>query len=163
MSTSKLQRYRRSLLGKPIIYLDIDGVLNNNNDFSRKHRALTGSDVMELGKINLLKKIIEATKAEVVLISTWRLTSRDRRAAFAILHSHDIFAHRTTPPEFADKVESIHKFMENHRTENYIIIEDDWIDFMHDFPSERLIKCYWMDGLVVDHVTQAIEVLNADE
>ena len=56
-----MERHEEAISMKPILFLDIDGVLN-----SRHQRG------MESDKVGLLKRILDTTGAEVVLSSTWR-------------------------------------------------------------------------------------------
>lgn len=51
-----------------VIFLDIDGVLNTPSSESRCGEYIGIDDE----KVKKLKQIIEATKAEIVLISTWK-------------------------------------------------------------------------------------------
>ena len=64
-----------SALDTPVVFLDIDGVLNSY-DFLRK-QPLTGSqDYLDLdpSSIQCLNKITNQTGAVIVLSSTWRLS-----------------------------------------------------------------------------------------
>lgn len=56
-----------------IIFLDIDGVLNNHFDYERY-----GFEYVDSGLVEVLKGIVFATKAEIVLSSTWRINDSDR-------------------------------------------------------------------------------------
>ena len=58
---------------RKVVFLDIDGVLNTHH-----LRCKHGIDHINNDKIKILKKIIEATGAEIVLSSTWRIRDRDR-------------------------------------------------------------------------------------
>ena len=51
-----------------VIFLDIDGVLNTPSSESRCGEYIGIDDE----KVKKLKKIVEKTKAEIVLISTWK-------------------------------------------------------------------------------------------
>ena len=51
-----------------VIFLDIDGVLNTPSSESRCGEYIGIDDE----KVEKLKKIVEKTKAEIVLISTWK-------------------------------------------------------------------------------------------
>ncbi len=56
---------------RKIIFLDIDGVLNNHETLAKKYR---GSGIMGVDpyRVLLLNRIVEATGAEIVLSSSWR-------------------------------------------------------------------------------------------
>lgn len=64
-----------------IIFLDIDGVLNHQNWFSRRHKEVNQNDVVshypfyefDPESVEQLNRIINETGAKVVVSSTWRL------------------------------------------------------------------------------------------
>ena len=64
-----------------IIFLDIDGVLNHQNWFSRRHKEVDQNDVVshypfyefDPESVEQLNRIIDETGAKVVVSSTWRL------------------------------------------------------------------------------------------
>lgn len=59
-----------------IIFLDIDGVLNNaKSDISQLF-------IIEKDLLQILKKIIAATNASLVLSSTWRYTEETRSKVY---------------------------------------------------------------------------------
>lgn len=57
-----------------VIFLDIDGVLNNNDYYERRSKGLINNkhDIDEL-LISRVNDIVEATNAVIVVSSTWRL------------------------------------------------------------------------------------------
>lgn len=66
--------------GKRYIFLDVDGVLNNVRHWRKLHDKYGGRFCCENMPFNErslknLKKIIDKTQAEVVLISSWRTRS----------------------------------------------------------------------------------------
>lgn len=58
-----------------VLFLDVDGVLNNENSFRLAHTSMNvdGDCVLRL------KRVIDATGAEIVLSSTWRLLREPAR------------------------------------------------------------------------------------
>lgn len=58
-----------------IIFLDIDGVLNTATTLQRSHRGVIGIDPY---LYLMLDRIIEATKAKIVLSSSWRHSEAGR-------------------------------------------------------------------------------------
>ena len=56
-------------LRKKYVFLDIDGVLNDDNTTEKSPTGFTGIDDTLLQN---LKDLIEETKAEIVLTSTWK-------------------------------------------------------------------------------------------
>lgn len=60
-----------------IIFLDVDGVLNNSKWVKRMFDECVhvyAKDMLEDRAIRLLKQIIDATGASVVITSTWRMS-----------------------------------------------------------------------------------------
>lgn len=60
-----------------VIFLDIDGVLNSVEDCRKSHwtmKAPSGVFGVSKTRIKLLKKIVDATDAKIVLISSWKLS-----------------------------------------------------------------------------------------
>ncbi len=55
---------------KPVIFLDIDGVLNNHNTKERLPSGVFGIDPVNVANLN---KLIQNIDIEIVLSSTWRL------------------------------------------------------------------------------------------
>ena len=69
MDINKLLDSSRSNAGKytSVIFLDVDGVLNDFDD-RRKERVL-----IDEGMVSRLKKIAEVSRAEIILTSSWRI------------------------------------------------------------------------------------------
>jgi len=161
---------------KKIIFLDIDGVLNDN----KNNKVL-----VEEERIKRVKKIIDATGAEVVLSSSRRLiywkylnlenyTDRDMEKFQSLLDKYDIkiidntpefnlFGYETRPYEIKAWL------MNNPRIESFVILDDDpwtwrWLSHFvvrtaRPIPNEKYEKLY---GLEDEDVERAIEILNRD-
>jgi hypothetical protein len=66
-----------------VLFIDIDGVFNTD----RGRRASPfGKDYIDEALLLNLRKIVYATKAELVLSSTWRIMSEDRMMVQRALH-----------------------------------------------------------------------------
>ena len=59
-----------------LIFLDVDGVINNRATFQRSHHGFIGFDPF---MVLLVHRIIEATGAKVVLSSSWRHGEESRK------------------------------------------------------------------------------------
>lgn len=57
-----------------IIFLDIDGVLNADDDFGigKENPQICGFRGISSAKVQHLKRIVDATGAKIVLVSTWK-------------------------------------------------------------------------------------------
>lgn len=75
-----------------VIFLDIDGVLNNWEGLSEY-----GIHYIDAEKVSLLKSIVYATDAKIVLSSTWRIKSEDFAMVKAVLLSQGMEIYDITP------------------------------------------------------------------
>lgn len=155
-----------------LIFLDIDGVLNRR-----------GSAVCELGyigidedKLHRLGKIIEATNAQVVLTSTWKLhwekdvAKCDRSALYLNKKFEQIGACLLdkTKDNGSDRGVGIQKWIADceEPIENWIIIDDEWFDYKELGISSKVIKTTFYGengGLQDSHIELAIELLNSED
>ena len=59
-----------------VIFLDVDGVLNSQSDFKATHHKMCvmGSGCIGIygPRLKLLKQIVDATDAKIVLVSSWK-------------------------------------------------------------------------------------------
>lgn len=79
---------------QPVLFLDIDGVMNNHQDLWNN-----GVDYICNQKVEYLKAIIDATGALIVLSSDWRKRSRDRALVAAALAKHGLQIYSCTPKD----------------------------------------------------------------
>ena len=81
-----------------VIFLDVDGVLNNESSFSRHvdpdqapaGEGKTNLDIMDEDCLARLARIVEATSAGVVVTSTWRLQPRTLAVLTEGLQRHGV-------------------------------------------------------------------------
>ena len=182
-----------------IIFLDIDGVLNTEV-FVRcylqtlKHIGeIKGESFMkkELSDIiphdhfgalfcpvscGFLEHIIQETKADIVISSTWRFSG--------LKHIRELWEHRNLPgnvidvtphmrsnsineidlsfKERAERGNEIKEWMKrNDFTGNYVIIDDD--DDVLPEQESHFIQTNHMYGITFDHATDSINILNDEE
>lgn len=112
-----------------VIFLDIDGVLNNTSILRNE-----GIDAISGELVNILKCIVVATKAEIVLSSTWRIKEEDRILVKNALAAKDLKFIDCTPLHVKDKklTESVERWeeiaqwlSENPNVDKFAIIDDD--------------------------------------
>lgn len=105
-----------------IIFLDIDGVLNSHYDYERY-----GFDYIDSGLVEILKGIVFATKAEIVLSSTWRLNDSDRAFVRSALRYKMLdFVGITPYLESKPRAEEIKLWLENNpHVIKYAILDDN--------------------------------------
>ncbi len=156
-----------------IIFLDIDGVLNNL--YTKEN--FEGFVFVEDEKILFLKEIIESTNAQVVLSSTWRkgwfYKDHDNsyngeevwlfEALQEKLNEYGIEFFDYTE-EFGCRGEEILKWLENYdgeQIESYVVIDDCDEEELHQH-LEQFVQTYIEEGLTELHVEQAIRLLNKE-
>jgi hypothetical protein len=105
-----------------IIFLDIDGVLNNYDTLGE------GLGCWEPSLVKILKKIIKETDAEIVLSSTWRRIERYRNI---IKNDMKINFIDKTPTMWEKRGIEIQSWLnDNPGVEKFIILDDD-SDMVH--------------------------------
>ena len=156
-----------------VIFLDIDGVLNDNGC---KTLTSSGSLFVNDNKIKILKEIIDRTGAKVVLSSTWRFGWRQLEQglsdSWAIrdfielrdkLLEYDIELYDKTPMFdrfMRRRGEEIAAWLDKHKdVDGYVIIDD--LDGKWLRPcSDHLLQISSNYGLRQKHIKIAEKILN---
>ena len=158
------------------IFLDIDGVLNCTTTTER-HKGMIG---IEDEKLQLLKEIVSATGAKIILTSTWKtdwfpdvpeedLPSDGKylNKKFAKYGLH-IMA-KTEDECWGKRGEGILRFMGNlaRPVTSYVILDDERFDYIELGMDKNLVKTQFVPmyegqecGLHKYHVEKAINILN---
>ncbi len=140
-----------------ILFLDVDGVVNCVTT-AQRHRGAIGIDpYMAL----LVDRIIQATKCEVVLSSTWRLWENSRKEVEQQVCKF-IDVTKSMPliggSEMHERGKEIAEWLSRHpEVEKYAIL-DDSTDFM---PDQPLFKTSWSTGLTQEIANEVIAHLNS--
>lgn len=149
-----------------VIFIDIDGVLNEDSTPTR-----TKSRVMFIDQEKLLrlKQIVEATQAKIVLSSTWRYDRDDPRYNGDFLELREVFQkvglefYSYTPVDAIGirRGMEIKAWLGMHpEVDQYIILDDELFDFEERGLLPRLIKtAFWDGGLTEEHMQEAIKLL----
>ncbi len=137
-----------------VIFLDIDGVLNSRR-YDRARDYSKQTDIDET-RVPLVKEIVDATDAKIVLSSTWRyhwnadssLCDEDGRYINEIFAKFGLTIYDKTSDTTDEKIDS------------FVIIDDymfDWGEFV-----ERFVRTepQFRAGLEEEHVIKAVEILN---
>ena len=152
-----------------IIFLDVDGVLNSN-DTEDIFRGFIGLDY---SGIKLLREIVDATSAEIVLVSSWKsrwykdhkecqdnlANYLDQRLAEENLKILD----KTEGSSF-DRGHGIIDWLSEHPTDSWIVLDDEiFNDYEECGIMPHLVKTNFYDGgLKEKHVEMAINLLNKE-
>ena len=152
-----------------IIFLDIDGVVNC---ISTKER-FNGLIGVEQEKITLVKQIVEATDAKIVLSSTWRLDWLWFNEGKPVnLNSFNYLKKEFAKQglEFFDvtpshkdswRAREIQEWLDTttEKIDGYVVIDDDTYDIAKEHRG-HLLTTSWRHGLKPNAVKIAIDILN---
>ena len=145
-----------------IIFLDIDGVLNNYNSMKNGTwvQAMDSKNWDETALDNLYW-LLQATKASVVISSSWRIIKNDIdwwNTQFASVGLPKLVVGITPISSTGFRGREIQAYVEEHDVKNYIILDDE-SDFLEGQP---LIKIDGNVGLTLANTHKAKEMLNAN-
>ena len=139
-----------------IIFLDIDGVLN---DFSSV--ASIWNDTPTDTHLKCLKNIVDQTGAEIVLSSTWRLGRSTRKIVEDRLADFGMKLFDCTK-ELEDRATEIEEWLSRHpEVIDYVILDDECLSL--ERLKARLVQTTIAYGLLPTHVMKAIKILNRSE
>lgn len=169
-------------MGNCVVFLDIDGVMNCAD--SIQHRFLVAKDSEELHKADLpdpehlllLHQLLQKTKADLVLSSSWR---EDRlKELQELFGSYDIELKDVTPVTVPqdwlrqvrlcsdhqaktwDRGAEIGYWLYQHpEYQRFVILDDDTADIVPYFPHNTIKTQFYGPGLTQQLVDQAIQIL----
>ena len=151
-----------------IIFLDIDGVLNYSGC---KARSPSGCIGIEHDKLQLLKQIVDATGAKIVLTSTWKTEwfptnhiedlSADARYLIKQLSNVRLgILDKTIDTAWAKRGEGILNYLKDCYCEAYVILDDERFDFFELGLDKNFVKTnFFNGGLNTVSVERAIKIL----
>ena len=156
-----------------IIFLDIDGVVNCSDTKERFH-GLVG---VEQEKIKLIKQIVDATGAKLVLSSTWRVGWFYEETG---THLNDFQEWQYLKEEFAKQDLFFFDYTPLHKNRHrgteiqmwldkwedeidaYVVIDDDMFD-IRDMHKGHMVKTSFGYGIQPGAVEMAIKILNKND
>ncbi len=156
-----------------VIFLDVDGVLN----CCYSTESISGYTGIDDDKVERLKQIVDATGAEIVLSSSWRLgVNKDNDSLdWAIeyltkkLNAYGLKIYDVTPVVSSyttHRSEEIWSWLVDHPdVDKYVILDDAWLPDLYKYPelNSRLVKTHYYredGGLQAEHVDVCIKILN---
>ena len=159
--------------GPKVIFLDVDGVLNCRST-EDKCGAYRGIDDK---KVSLLKEIVDATGAIIVLISSWKecwtnnpryKPKQDEMATYLdekLAKQGLVIRDKTRDGNPFRRGKGILRFIERQKEigidiRKYVILDDEIFDYLEAKMSWHLIRTdFEQNGLEKKHVRKAIEKL----
>ena len=153
-----------------IVFLDIDGVLNCEGSRSR----CAGYRGIDDKKEENLAKIVKATGAEIVLISTWkddwRKTDKAHQGMMANYLDKKLKKQGLTALDktcdyigerYLSRGEGILEYLTRHQVENYVVLDDFQFDYDSCGLTENYVKTdNYNGGLTEELAEKAIGILN---
>lgn len=155
-----------------VIFLDVDGVLNSEKDLLN---ADGDSEIFDR-PLELLKRLVDSTKANIVISSSWRIgcaksgkKSYYEEELFKILEKrlsdYQMKIFDITPVINKPNIkrgDEIREWLRNtkYRIESFVILDDE--NDMCEFTSTNLVQTSMETGLTEDHILIAENILNPD-
>ena len=145
-----------------IIILDIDGVCNDACTTTKHVSEGRVYDGVDKEKIDLLKKIIDATGAKIILSSTWRKYKDSREYLFKEMGERLASCVIGQTPDFgfhlrADEIES---WLNDHpEVTKFIVLDDQDSEDLERFGSS-FIQTKMSTGLTEEDAVKCIEKLS---
>lgn len=141
----------------PVIFLDIDGVLNSANWM---HMGHMGADFDDVGKRKhldpragrVLNRILKLVPSEIVISSAWRIGHSCKWMQRA-LRARGVTRARVigrTPGGGGFRGPQIQDWLDAHDPRPFVIIDDS--DDMLDVQRPRLVRTDWQTGLLEEHI-----------
>lgn len=162
--------------GIKIIFLDVDGVLNCSSTKDKCGYYIGIEDK----KVSLLKEIVNATNAKIVLVSSWKeswykeqffKSHQDILANYldSKLNEQGLTIFDKTEDEIDNRGDGILEYVRHLKwkgvkVDNYIVIDDELFDYLKTKLTKNLIQTSFNSGgLQEKHVKKAIGKLNRQQ
>ena len=158
---------------KPIVFLDIDGVLNSYSWWARRTTMDFPYREFDPACLSRLSDLVEHVDAEIVISSSWRKpdTPEESKGELMTLFADvcrywaisDNVSQRiadVTPKLDADRGIEIRHYLSEQPTAREYLILDDQDDF---FPNQPLVQTDSRIGLSFSDSLKALAILNATD
>lgn len=155
-----------------VIFLDVDGVLNCAYSESRAPHGCLGVDD---DKVKVLRKIVDATDAKIVLVSTWKQSwSKNKECQDADANYLDrklaeegLYIMDKTTDHIDDRGAGIWRWLEkcDQPIESWIVLDDDiFPDYVAlDVIPHHVKTNFGRGGLMEKHISKSVRLLMGEE
>lgn len=139
-----------------VVFLDFDGVLNSAAYLRRCPEA---GLCIDPSRMVLLKELIDATDAAIVLTTSWREHWPKDPAIDELFARYGLTVLDKTPSLREGREQEIAAWLKAHPTEKFVVLDDRFLSA--DFLKERLVLTSNLrEGLSPEDVGTAISILN---
>lgn len=156
-----------------IIFLDVDGVLNNAHNIKKCYKkSINKKNTVYFGKnvpfdpynLKNLAKIVKKTGSKIVLSSTWRIYKSHLYVLEARLAEYGLRIYDMTDNINMIRGVEIKEWLKSHRDiENYVVIDDEEYDLSNFIDNKHLVIVNSEYGLTFGDRVKAIEKLRGVE
>jgi hypothetical protein len=160
-----------------VIFLDVDGVLNSKSWNDSHQNEIQDGILIDNTKVELLSKLIESTKAIVVMHSGWRFwfdskfqpIRKESEILFDMLIKENISIHDTTPDHRTEKIKKnkklslvkageILEWISKHENiEQWVVLED--LNLNNSEVEKHQVRTGPKIGLTLENIREAEEIL----
>ena len=142
-----------------VIFLDVDGVLNNDGYFERTKNEKQNRIELDDENIKCLKEIIDLTGAKVVVTSTWK-ELRIYNELISYLKSFGIEVYDKTVHMSYNRGDEIREYLSTHEIDNFIILDDEIFKDFNELILHLVKTDFYNGGLTEQHKTLALKLMN---
>lgn len=156
-----------------LIFLDVDGVLNNIQNIKKYRLFLRGKRrlLVDVKPVFYLKKLLEEIEknnmdVKIVISSSWRLGSvpADWKKLFLHYFNNAEIVKGRTPYLYKDRGIEILELLEIAKEkgdiiDDYIVLDDDIEDIINHIPNNKVIKINRRYGLTNADIEQILKKL----
>lgn len=144
-----------------VVFLDFDGVLNSKRYFET-HSSV--GMAIDSTRLVLLKQIIDATDAKIVLSTSWRQhwqkDSCEYNEIDKVFEEAGLTVYDKTPWKNNNRYDEISEWLSsNQNVKNYVVLDDEPFE-KGIFINHFILTSRLRDGLDEDDVKKAIFILN---
>ena len=142
-----------------VIFLDIDGVLNN----VKSNEESLNFPCIDEGNLQHLEQIIAEVDASIVLISTWKEDYQEDDAIRSFINEK-LPIYGITDDKILNRGKGILEYLSAHRNvESFVILDDEAFDFEECGLIDHWVKTSYGCGLTEEDAKKAIQILCAGE
>lgn len=144
-----------------IIFLDFDGVINNE-PYLKRVKNYRSFDPESIDQLN---RVLKETGASIVVSSTWRYMYKTVEELDGLLTLHGLPSGSViglTPYKMSSTrgQEILFWLNDNPSCTEWVAIDDS--SDMEPLPQERVVKTEWTVGLQAEHADKMIEILKKE-